>query len=206
MKKGFTLQEILITMAIVGVIAALTVPGMVGVMPSKDKMQYLKAYNNFTKIISELADDTAAYPIGDDDDLFDHDNVDLTYFPDASEFQYGQSWDPHSVLTYHFSKKLNLSEEADCSAGNLCNFTSTDGIKWTFSDDNNNGIKVTIGTENYDFGIDLDYDGKIKPDAFGQELLSNPTKLKTKDFNKIAKKYPEQKKDKSSTKKDDDEE
>ena len=47
-KKGFTLQELLITLAIIGVVAAIVGPGIVGLMPSKSKAMYLKAYNILT--------------------------------------------------------------------------------------------------------------------------------------------------------------
>ena len=56
MKKGFTLQEVLVTLAMVGIIAAITIPGIVGIMPSKDRIQFLKAYNALAKVVDNASE------------------------------------------------------------------------------------------------------------------------------------------------------
>ena len=40
LKKGFTLQELLISMAIIGIVAAVAAPGLIGLMPDKKKSMY----------------------------------------------------------------------------------------------------------------------------------------------------------------------
>ena len=61
-KKGFTLSEMLITLGIIGVIAAVTVPAVVGHLPCKSKINFLKAYNSLTTIISDISSDDMLYP------------------------------------------------------------------------------------------------------------------------------------------------
>ena len=41
-KLGFTLTEVLLSMAIIGIVASITAPSLINVMPNKDKMQTLK--------------------------------------------------------------------------------------------------------------------------------------------------------------------
>ena len=60
-KKGFTLSELLIVLMIIGVIAAILVPSIHNIMPNKDKMRYMKAYNNLTNILAEFVEDDAIY-------------------------------------------------------------------------------------------------------------------------------------------------
>ena len=49
MKKGFTLAELLITMGIIGVIAAILAPAIGNLMPDSNKGKVLKVYNALTK-------------------------------------------------------------------------------------------------------------------------------------------------------------
>lgn len=63
MQKAFTLSETLITMAIIGVIMALSIPA---VIQSTNDTQPLfkKAYNSVETVVTELINDTAVYPSG----------------------------------------------------------------------------------------------------------------------------------------------
>ena len=55
MKKGFTLPELLITLGLVGVVAAFALPAISNIMPNQDKIMFLKAYNTVTKFAQEVA-------------------------------------------------------------------------------------------------------------------------------------------------------
>ena len=55
MKKfGFTLSELLITVGIVGVVAALTAPAVSNIMPDRNKMMFMKNYKELTTITEKL--------------------------------------------------------------------------------------------------------------------------------------------------------
>ncbi len=57
-KKGFTLAEILIVLMVIGIIATMTVPGlMAGVQEAQFKTGYKKAYNTITNLLAMSAVD-----------------------------------------------------------------------------------------------------------------------------------------------------
>lgn len=62
-KTGFTLAEVLITLGIIGVIAALVMPTMHKLMPDKTKAQYLKTYDTITTMVRDLASNSKLYSV-----------------------------------------------------------------------------------------------------------------------------------------------
>ena len=65
-KNGFTLAELMVTIGIIGIVAAITIPLMSNIMPNKEKLMVLKYYTTLNNITKELLDDPALYP-GDSD-------------------------------------------------------------------------------------------------------------------------------------------
>lgn len=61
LKKGFTLSEVLITLAIIGIVAAMTIPSLMQSIQDKDRRV---AYNKSVAIISEATQQLAAKDIG----------------------------------------------------------------------------------------------------------------------------------------------
>ena len=61
-RKAFTLSESLIMMAIVGVIAVITLVSLSGLKPNKDKMLLQKAHRATLEAVAEIANDAVAYP------------------------------------------------------------------------------------------------------------------------------------------------
>lgn len=62
MKKAFTLSEALVTLAIIGVLAAILIPVVDQVKPDKDKITYKKALYSMQTAVAD-AMDTAVYSI-----------------------------------------------------------------------------------------------------------------------------------------------
>ena len=62
-KRGFTLAELLIVLGITGVVAALILPAINGLMPDKTKVMYLRVYDELSKNIKQLASDSSLYPV-----------------------------------------------------------------------------------------------------------------------------------------------
>jgi prepilin-type N-terminal cleavage/methylation domain-containing protein len=64
MQKGFTLAETLITMAVIGIIMALSIPAVIQ-STNDTKPLFKKAYNSVEEVVNELINDTSIYPSGD---------------------------------------------------------------------------------------------------------------------------------------------
>lgn len=64
-KKGFTLIEAIIVIAILGVIGALLAPAIMKAIPNSYFHMFRKAYTTFSQVCSELANDSVMYPDGD---------------------------------------------------------------------------------------------------------------------------------------------
>mgnify|MGYP002857996394 CR=1 FL=1 len=61
-KKGFTLAEVLITLGIIGVIAALTMPAIVNSKPNEEKIAFINMYDSVSNKIHELANNSRYFP------------------------------------------------------------------------------------------------------------------------------------------------
>jgi len=64
MRKGFTLAETLITMAVIGIIMALSIPAVIQSTNDTAPL-FKKAYNSVGDVVDELINDTALYPTGE---------------------------------------------------------------------------------------------------------------------------------------------
>lgn len=63
LKRGFTLAEALITLGVVGLVAALTLPAMNKFKPDVNKALYLKTYDSVVDISQRVASSTDYYPV-----------------------------------------------------------------------------------------------------------------------------------------------
>lgn len=62
MKKiGFTIMEVLVALAVVGIVAAIVVPQITSVLPDENKLKVLKIQKMLTEINAELLNDKAIY-------------------------------------------------------------------------------------------------------------------------------------------------
>ena len=121
-KRGFTLAEVLITLGIIGVIAALTVPAMNKARPDANKVAYLKAYDTIVGTIKELTSNSLLYPVCKDSGT--DDNVNCADFP---------LFNTNQPIPSEYHKAIYRGERKLCSlmafamgvseANNSCNAT-----------------------------------------------------------------------------------
>ncbi len=61
-KSAFSLGEVLVTLAIVGIIASLIIPIIKQTQPDRQKVLFRKAYSNIERVVTELINDDYLYP------------------------------------------------------------------------------------------------------------------------------------------------
>lgn len=178
MKKGFTLPEVLITLGIIGIIAAVTIPAVSRLRPNEVKVRYMKAYNALTTLIPQIMDNEEWYHdvnyVEDDQSrgitVGDSDCIGLGCYavedirPWSLENYTAHFNDPPGQFIDHFRDSLNATR-IPCANLNLPNiwgvnfaqasvdcFETVDGIKWAMrSEKSFNRDPANEGTERADF-------------------------------------------------------
>ena len=178
-KKGFTLQELLITIGIIGIVAAIVAPGIVGMMPDQKKMMYMKAYNTLTTLTNEILDDPSLYwTTYDNDGEPNCSGLSCTTIPD--EIQDVQGIQPADKFAYLLARRMNLSQDIRRPMGNnndsIISFTTTDGIIWNIVTriQNDNDLPGNRRAE-VNLIIDLD-DAENAPPECGNAMYSDNCK------------------------------
>lgn len=146
-KKAFTLSEVLVTLTIIGIVAALTIPSIVSKMPNKEAMSYRKSFAVAQQFVSDIVNDSEFFPT---------DDVDLSIAPHSENF-----------CTYAL-KYINIMGEDQCKScegDNAC-FTTTDGVQWydmrlSFKDDGNAIIRVKAPDFDDFHSIVISQNGKV---------------------------------------------
>ena len=207
-KNGFTLQELLISMAIIGLIAAAIAPAINSIMPDKRKAMYMKAYNTLTNVTNEILSDPALFWTTYDSDTGEAtcsglgcDSLPTTYAP-CNEV--GWKCEGENKFPMIFATKVNYVERNSPITGSklISDVKTIDGIYWVFratntatkntefrvlidvnykNDNINNKCSYSSTCPNPDkFEFTIDNDGGITAvDALGKAFLENPTDMKS---------------------------
>lgn len=61
-KNGYTMAEVLITLGIIGIVAAMVVPTVMNTLPSNNKAMFKKAHLTIEQVVSNLVNDDTNYP------------------------------------------------------------------------------------------------------------------------------------------------
>lgn len=122
MKKAFTLAEVLVTLVVIGVIAAISIPVINSILPNPDTKTYQKALYTLQGGVLKVMQEPEA-------------TISQDYLTDKDY--------PNSGFCDGLSKAINTSGKVNCtrpSSYENPNFVSTDGIRyWGLEGKNFNG-------------------------------------------------------------------
>lgn len=108
-KKGFTLAEVLITLSIIGVVAALTIPT---IAKKHEKQQWIAGYKEAFSIISQATNMVASDNGGDISDAWDFDSTAAMYNTFRPYLKVSKKCEDESVAGKCFpSKAGDLNEQ-----------------------------------------------------------------------------------------------
>lgn len=130
--KGFTLTELMIALAVLGIIVAVVTPAIMRTRPDKNKMMIKKSYYVAEQVVSSLINDEYFYPDKNDlcriKDASGNVNSECRWgFDDESSVSYeGQNIAGETKFKSLFVDKLNikLANEGGYQ------YLTTDGIYW----------------------------------------------------------------------------
>jgi len=137
-KKGFTLSEVMVTMGILGILAAIIIPAVTKLTPDNNKVMFKKAYYTAEKAVSDLINDDSLYPsssIANTTDTTPIVGVQQGFFNTVAT---GMGLPAsNDKFCYFFSQRLN-TVSANCTNATVAGvpaytFTTTDGVVWTYT-------------------------------------------------------------------------
>ena len=166
--KAFTLGEVLVTLLIVGVIAATLIPTLKNIQPDRQKLMFKKAYTTVERIVTELVNDDYLYSETDDAVGLDNTNtVDVN----------GNDYGGDTKFCRLFAMKVNVVDDAaircpgtpgGSGTFGTPSFTTTDNVAFFIpSSTFGTAAKITVDT-NGDKEPNCKYNATScnKPDIF----------------------------------------
>lgn len=199
MKKfGFTLSEILVTIAVIGVISSIVVPMVGDILPDQDKMKVLKCYKTIVDINKEILSDPSLYWTPANSNCTGLYCYQQPINPDYDDSKFS-GFNKYLLL---FASKLDSDFSGNISGSqSVASFRTPDGIDWKLElsglytytitvdlDDSANSTNAVYDatTKKPDrFSFYISPDGKVSAgDSLTKAYLSNPYKMndKKKDY------------------------
>ncbi len=154
-KNAFTLGEVLVTLMIVGIIAALIIPIIKNVQPDRQKLMFKKAYTTVERIVTELVNDDYLYSETSDDVGFDNTNdVEVN----------GETYGGDSKFCELFAMKVNVVDDNAIRCPGTVGAAGTFGAPSFITTDN---IAFYLPTTTFanDAQITVDTNGEKEPNC-----------------------------------------
>lgn len=115
-RRGFTLAEVMVTIGLLGVLAAILTPAILNTTPNANRVMFKKAYSIAETAVSNMINDDTYYPAGGSPGFS---NTSATGLPAGVE-----------KFCYLFSQQVNILGAAPSCSSSSYTFLTTDGVKW----------------------------------------------------------------------------
>ena len=165
MKKGFTLAEVLITLVIIGVVAAITVPSMLQTTEKQEFVTGLKKANSVLKQSMKLIEINNGYAPGD-----------YSFFKEGKDFM--DEFEKVTSVAKVLHDEIQLKEYSwlNGSSGetaiiNKKAIVTSDGQEYIYSNAFGNYGISEEDYEKYIVGIGVDVNGERKPNRVGHDIF-----------------------------------
>ena len=165
--KAFTLAEVMVVLAVMGILAAIMLPTIAGIRPNKNKAMFKKAYYIAERLVFEMVNDESLYPTTSDTV-----GLDNTYEAKL----YDETFKGTDKFCKLFTRKVNTtSATINCVANRAVptnagpSFTTSDGIDWYMpitSFRNDAVIYVDVNGREKDPNCQYDANTCKRPDIF----------------------------------------
>ena len=192
-QKAFTLAETMITLVMIGVLAAMVIPTIIGSAPKQNKVMFKKAYASLEEAVYNMINDETNYPSSSlsGTTLRGFNNTSATTNGTVNKFCYFLA-DQMNTIGTPYCPARGGNALAGCSAGQWGYFTTTDGIYWRLyfrnSDDDpnaqspmDNRINSSQVTDiaQYPILIFIDVNGSKSPNCTAGTMFGSNTLLWT---------------------------
>ena len=168
MKKAFTLTELLISMAVIGVVCAILVPIVFNIMPNQNALMAKRAFYTAQSIVSELLNDEACYPdkTKGSAGINRATTVRRVGFDDGFGYSGCEKWGGSTATSNTITTEGSPNEKFVRLFANLMNRSSdTIGSK---KEDENNSDKIT--SYNFTTKDGIDWEINVKESGFDDWL------------------------------------
>ena len=176
LKKAFTLAELLIALAVVGVLVAILMPIIFSIMPDQNALMAKRAYYTTQTVISELINDDNCYPdqtystnprTGFEDG-YGYINCEKWGADEDTEDYINTEGDPLMKFATLFADKLDIKK------GTLEVNSNNKGLSFTTKDGMVYNIFPVVENSVNKIGISVDVNGTSDPNC-GQSIVSMGT-------------------------------
>lgn len=169
-KKGFTLSEVMVTLGVLGVLAAILVPAITKNSPDSRKVMFKKSYYTLEKAVSELISDDVNYPSNARANLTDQPTVSVQRGFNYQDVTGSVPTAPAvNKFCYLLSQEMNTVGTVKCKLTDSPNYTfmTSDGVSWSpryNSDATNFPLKLS-GTDADLARVLIDINGTTGPNC-----------------------------------------
>ncbi len=138
--KAFTLAEVMVTLAVLGILASLMLPIIGQVRPNKNKALFKKAYFVAERMVYEMVNDEDLYPAANT--FVGFDNVSEVIYLGQDYGSKTNAAKKRSKFCEIFARKVNTTSDAPHCDGNHTTFSqspafeTTDGVQWYMPNSN----------------------------------------------------------------------